>query len=212
MQSPQDEPEFTRWNKRYDTPDYLFGTAPSTLLSDHAQLFTPGASALLPADGEGRNGVYLASLGLNVTTFDIAPNATAKARKLAAAQGVTLDIREGSVTSWNWTERHYDYVIGVFFQFVAPQARRQIFAGIAAALNPGGLVLLRGYTPKQLDYRTGGPSEVENLYTAEMLAASFPGFAILHSELRETILSEGTRHTGMSAFIDFIARKPEQSL
>lgn len=203
--------ERERWNQRYDTEDYVFGTEPSDFLVEQANIFHPGQRVLVIADGEGRNGVFLAERGLDVTSFDIAPHGIAKARRLAQSRGVSLAIREGNVATWNWAESPYDAVVGIFFQFVGPQLRTRVFQGIATALKPGGLALLHGYTPKQLVYRTGGPSEVENLYTSQLLQDSFPDFEVLHLLEKEKILSEGSRHSGMSALIDFVARKPTRT-
>lgn len=196
------------WNQRYAVEDYIFGTEPSDILRDNVHLLRAGQTALAIADGEGRNGVYLAKLGLQVTSFDISDIAISKAKKLAARHAVQLTMLESDIDSWRWTPAVFDAVVGIFFQFLDPVPRAEAFAGIIATLKPGGLVFLRGYTPKQLDHKTGGPSNVENLYTPELLTGAFPGFEILKVAELEIILNEGPRHTGMSAFVDFIARKP----
>ncbi|HQT39154.1 MAG TPA: methyltransferase domain-containing protein [Acidocella sp.] len=196
------------WNQRYAVDEYIFGTEPSDILSKNSDLFQPGQRALAIADGEGRNGVYLASLGLQVTSFDISEVAIQKAKKLATREKVILTILESDIESWRWEEAAFDAVVGVFFQFLDPLSRANVFAGMIATLKPGGLVFLRGYTPKQLDYKTGGPSTVENLYTPDLLTSAFQGFEILQLDEHEVNLNEGPRHTGMSAFVDFIARKP----
>ncbi len=200
--------EYEKWAKRYAVDEYIFGTAPSTLLSDHAALLQPGMTALSIADGEGRNGVYLAERGLAVTSFDFSPPAIAKARRLAASRNVSLTMHQADITQWDWARTQYDAVIGVFFQFLAPPERAAAFKGIAAAVRPGGLLLLRGYTPKQLDHNTGGPSQLDHFYTPDLLRHSFPGFDIIHLAEQEQQLTEGSRHAGMSAYVDFIACKP----
>jgi SAM-dependent methyltransferase len=196
------------WNQRYAVEDYIFGTEPSDILSDNSNLLHPGQTALAIADGEGRNGVYLAKLGLQVTSFDISEVAIVKAKKLAARHDAQLTMLQSDIDSWRWAPAAFDVVAGIFFQFLDPAPRAETFAKIIATLKPGGLVFLRGYTPKQLDYKTGGPSNVENLYTPELLTNAFPDFEILKLAELEVILNEGPRHTGMSAFVDFIARKP----
>ena len=195
------------WNQRYAVEEYIFGTEPSDILTKNAHLFHPGQRALAIADGEGRNGVYLASLGLQVTSFDISDVAIQKAKKLAAQQQVALTILESDIESWHWEDAAFDAVVGIFFQFLDPALRANAFAGMAATLKPGGLVFLRGYTPKQIEYKTGGPSTVENLYTPKLLTSAFADFEILQLMAQEVILNEGPRHNGMSAFVDFIARK-----
>lgn len=195
------------WEDRFATPDYVFGTDPALFLTDHADRFTPGTSVLSVADGEGRNSVHLAARGCAVTALEYAPSAVDKARKLAAAQQVTVDFRLADVLAHDWNER-YDIVLGIFIQFVGPDDRARLFDGMARATRPGGLIMLHGYTPKQRDYRTGGPAAVENLYTPDMLAAAFDGWEILVNHPHERIIEEGRGHSGRSALIDFIARRP----
>jgi cyclopropane fatty-acyl-phospholipid synthase-like methyltransferase len=196
------------WNQRYAIDDYIFGKEPSDILVRHKHILRPGETALSIADGEGRNATYLAELGMQVTSFDFSETAIAKAKMLNAERGVTVNILQSDIESWAWTPNAYDAVVGVFFQFLDPAARTVVFAGMAETLKPGGCVFLRGYTPLQLEYKTGGPSEVENLYTPDLLRAAFPGFELIHLSDEITMLNEGPRHTGMSAFVDFIARKP----
>ncbi|HQT63711.1 MAG: hypothetical protein B7Z75_01690 [Acidocella sp. 20-57-95] len=196
------------WNQRYAIDDYIFGKEPSDILVRHQHILRPGETALAIADGEGRNATYLAELGMQVTSFDFSETAIAKAKMLNAERGVSVNILQSDIESWAWTPNTYDAVIGIFFQFLDPVARSVVFAGMAETLKPGGCVFLRGYTPLQLEYKTGGPSEVENLYTPDLLRAAFPGFELIHLSDQITMLNEGPRHKGMSAFVDFIARKP----
>lgn len=198
--------ELARWNERFSAPDYIFGTAPNAFLASKAALLGPGQRALCVADGEGRNSVWLAEQGLDVTAFDISPVGVAKARKLAAERGVRVAHEVASVYEWSWPQARFDVVAAIFVQFADPAMRRFLFERMAASLKPAGLVLVEGYTPKQLEYRTGGPSRIENLYTAQLLRSSFPGFEILELREYEAELEEGSRHAGISALIDFVAR------
>lgn len=204
------DPELLRWNQRFSAPHFVFGTAPNKFLAAQAPRLKPGMSALCVADGEGRNSVWLAKQGLKVTAFDFSPVALEKARKFARESGAAVDYRQSAVGDWNWDERQYDVVAAIFIQFSPPDERAQVFAGVVRALKPGGLVILQGYSPAQLKYDTGGPKQVENLYTEELLRDSFPGFEILHLGSREEELDEGTRHKGMSAVIDLVARKARE--
>lgn len=196
------------WDQRYAADEYIFGTEPSDILTRHMQYIEAGETALAIADGEGRNGVYLARQGLQVTSFDISPVGVAKAKRLAAQHQAALTMLESDIKSWDWKPEAFDAVVGIFFQFLDPVARSEVFAGISRTLKPNGRVFLRGYTPRQHHYKTGGPSEIENLYTPDLLLAAFQGFEVLHLEEQEVELNEGPRHSGMSAFVDFIARKP----
>jgi ubiquinone/menaquinone biosynthesis C-methylase UbiE len=199
--------ELDRWNERYSTPDYHFGTAPNEFLKSQRDLLKPGMKALVVADGEGRNGVWLAEQGLDVHTFDFSPNGIAKARKLAAARGVTLRMEQGDIHHWDWPEAAYDVVVAIFIQFSPVAERTKVFAGLKNALKPGGLLLMEGYRPEQLKYGTGGPKEVEQLYTRALLEQAFGDFASLDIREYDAVLHEGERHVGMSAVIDLVGRR-----
>lgn len=202
------------WSARYRDAgeDYLFGTAPNRFLAAHAALFATGGRALSVADGEGRNAVWLARQGLKVTATEISPVAVAKAQKLAAGQHVEVDFAVADVLTPAWPPADYaaafDFMVGIFIQFAAPAERERLFAGMKRAVKPGGLILVQGYTPKQLEYRTGGPPTVENLYTREMLLDLFDDFEILELREHEDVLEEGRAHKGRSALIDLVARRP----
>src|SRR5262245_42822610 len=199
--------ELERWETRFAAPGYLFGTAPNTFLRSHADLLRPGQKALAIADGEGRNGVWLAEQGLDVLSVDFSPTALAKARALAAERGVALRTVETDLAQWEWPREAFDAVVAIFIQFADAAQRPKIFAGIRRALKPGGLLLLQGYRPEQLNYRTGGPSEVERLYTRALLQEAFGDFSTLDIKEHDSVINEGSGHVGMSALIDLVARK-----
>ena len=200
--------ELERWNARFSAPDYIFGTAPNAFLASNASRLKRGQSALSVADGEGRNSVWLAEQGLEVSAFDFSPNGVAKARKLAASRGVKVRYELASVYDWSWPAAAFDVVAAIFVQFADPAMRAFMFERMARALKPGGLLLIEGYTPQQLQYATGGPKQVDQLYTPQLLRSEFAGFEVLELREYEAELDEGSRHKGMSAVIDFVARKP----
>lgn len=197
-----------QWNDRYAGEELLFGEEPNAFLAAQAALLRPGMKALAVADGEGRNGVWLAEQGLDVMSIDISEVAQAKAARLARSRSVALDLRLADVADWEWPAEAFDLVVAIFIQFADPAQREKIFAGIRRTLKPGGLLLLEGYRPEQIAYGTGGPPTVENLYTAPMLRAAFDGFEILSLAEYDAEVQEGSGHSGMSALIDLVARKP----
>lgn len=197
----------TTWDARFAREDYIFGIAPNVFLTQQAQRLAPGMRALCVADGEGRNSVWLAQQGLEVVAFDIAPLGVAKARRLADRRGVRVDYRVASVEEWEWTPEAFDVVAAIFVQFAAPAVRAKMFEGMLATLKPGGWLLLQGYTPRQLAYRTGGPPCAEHLYTPELLRAAFGAHDIVELREHDDVLAEGTQHAGMSALIDCVVRK-----
>lgn len=196
------------WNQRFEGSDYLFGTEPNEYLRTHADKLRPDGRVLCVADGEGRNSVWLAQRGMHVEAFDIAAVGVGKARKLAAAAGVDVHYDVADCDGWRWPIAAYDAVIAIFIQFADPPMRERLFARIAAALAPGGVLVLQGYTPQQLEFKTGGPPILSHLYTADMLRAAFGTLEIV--ELQEYIaeLAEGSHHVGRSTLVGMLARKP----
>ena len=199
------------WNARFAREDFLFGEEPNVFLRAQAHWLPPGGSVLCVADGEGRNSVWLAEQGFRVTAFDFASNAVAKARRLAQRRKVSVSHELGDAYTWPWTSERYDAVVAVFIQFLPPDERDGVFAGMESAVAPGGLFLLEGYRPEQVDYRTGGPPRREHMYTREWLQRTFFGWEILVLEGYDAEIHEGQAHKGMSALIDLVARKPEES-
>jgi SAM-dependent methyltransferase len=199
--------ELEQWEARFSDPEYIFGTAPNAFLRTHAHLLPVQGKVLAVADGEGRNGVWLAERGLDVLSVDFSPKALAKAEALARTRGVSLQLQRVDLITWAWPTAAFDAVAAIFIQWATPEQRERVFAGIRQALKPGGLLLLQGYRPEQLVYKTGGPSQVENLYTRAMLTEAFAGFADLEISEHDSVIAEGTRHTGMAAVIDLVGRK-----
>ncbi len=198
------------WSARYRDAgeDYLFGTAPNKFLAAQAERFGAGMSVLSVADGEGRNAVWLAEQGCQVSATEISPVALEKAAKLAKGRHVEVDWLQADILNWEWPLEAYDAVVGIFVQFATPAERPRQIGGMKQAVKPGGLLFLQGYTPKQLEFRTGGPSAVENLYTEAMLRELFADWEIVLLHEHEDTIEEGTAHVGRSALIDLVARKP----
>jgi cyclopropane fatty-acyl-phospholipid synthase-like methyltransferase len=195
------------WDERYSGDEYFYGTEPNAFLVSQLARIKPGMKCLTVADGEGRNGVWLAEQGLNVLSVDASSVAQAKAQRLAQQRGVKMRFAQIDLITWDGGGETFDVVAAIFIQFVGPAQRPQLFAQLKRLLKPGGLLLLQGYTPRQLDYKTGGPSQVENLYTEAMLREAFANIDILHLSEHDDIIREGSGHSGMSALIDVVVRK-----
>lgn len=196
------------WDGRFGGPDFLFGTAPNAYLASHRALLAAGGSALAVADGEGRNSVWLAQQGLMVDAFDISPVGVAKAERLARLAGVSVNLHVRDCDSWDWQSDAYDVVAAIFVQFAGPEMRRRLFAGMISTLKPGGYLIVQGYTPEQLDYKTGGPGLLDHLYTGDMMRAEFAALEIIELREYDSVLAEGTQHVGRSALLGMVARKP----
>lgn len=196
------------WNNRFAGETYVFGEEPNAFLARQQARLPRSGRALAVADGEGRNGVWLAQQGLSVHSVDGSSVAQEKASRLAAARGVTLELELADLSDWSWPEATYDVVAAIFIQFAGPELRAAMFAGMKRSLKPGGLLLIEGYRPEQIAYGTGGPRVVENLYTEAMLAEAFAEFEILELAAYDADIQEGPGHSGMSALVDLVARKP----
>lgn len=194
------------WDDRFATEDYVFGTEPAQGLTRNADLLPTRGRALCVAEGEGRNAVWLAERGLDVTAFDASATALEKARRLAGTRGVAVDFRKADAETFDWGAESYDLVVAIFIQFAGPDLRDRIFAGLKTALAPGGTLVLHGYRPEQVDLGTGGPPHRENMYTEAMLREAFGDLTILRLDAYDTVIEEGRGHNGPSALIDLVAR------
>ena len=199
--------ELEFWDKRYETPGYLFGTEPAQFLKEQAGQMPDASRTLCVADGEGRNSVYLASLGHQVTAFDQSELGVAKARALAADKGVNPVFQVTDIETWDWS-RQYDVVVAIFIQFAPPDLRDRILEWLGQAVTPGGMLLLHGYVPRQIEYGTGGPPNAANMYTVELLREKYSGLNIQRLEEYDRDVDEGRGHSGRSALIDLVATKP----
>jgi SAM-dependent methyltransferase len=199
--------EFERWESRYAGADYAFGKEPNYFLASCKRLLPKSGRVLVVADGEGRNGVWLAEQGLDVLSIDFSPTALRKARALAAEHHVAITLQQADVHTWDYPEASFDVVVEIFTQFSSPPERAMKWAGMRRALKPGGLLIIQGYTPEQLTFGTGGPKQVENLYTRAMLESAFCDFRNVKIIEEEREIYEGTSHGGMSAVINLTAIK-----
>ena len=198
------------WNERFAKEEFIFGKEPNEYLVQQAQQYLqPNSQVLCIADGEGRNSVWLAKQGMRVDAFDVSDIAIAKAKQFAKDNAVEVGYSLSDTDGWNWQENTYDAIVAIFIQFADPAMRERIFQNVQRALRPGGVFILQGYTPKQLEYKTGGPSLIEHLYTEEHIRELVGGMQILDLRAYERELSEGARHKGMSALLGLTAQKPK---
>lgn len=199
------------WEERFAaSQDYLFGTDPTQFLTDHRHFLTAGQHALSVADGEGRNSVYMAQQGLKVTALEFAPSAIERARQLALARGVSLRQVSADMLVDDWVEEEkFHLVVGIFIQFASPAERKKQFEDIQRSCKPGGLVMIHGYTAKQLEFGTGGPPFADRMYDEAQMRRDFTDWEILECRAYEREIPKGRGHSGMSALLDLIALKPQ---
>ncbi|MSO47565.1 MAG: class I SAM-dependent methyltransferase [Thermoleophilia bacterium] len=197
-----------QWEEKFSTPEYQFGTAPNGFLVRENSRLKPQAKVLCIADGEGRNSIWLAEQGHRVHAVEAAMNAIEKARALALERGVTVKHEQVDLEDWEWPVEQYDAVVAIFIQFTDTVGRARMFAQMAAALRPSGVLLLEGYGPGQLAYGTGGPKSLDHLYAVDELRTAFPTLTVALLEEYDVKLDEGPRHRGMSSLVDLVAVKP----
>lgn len=194
------------WDERYRRPDFYYGTEPNAWLRSQAWRLRPGMRALAVADGEGRNGVWLASQGLAVTTVDGSAVAVEKARALAARHGVEIDACHADLASWTWPTG-MDLAVAIYAH-LPPELRASVHAQAAACLRPGGLVLLEGFAKAQLGRSSGGPKSLDMLFDPDTLRLEFEGLELVELLSGEVLLDEGPGHQGLGAVVRLVARRP----
>jgi 2-polyprenyl-3-methyl-5-hydroxy-6-metoxy-1,4-benzoquinol methylase len=193
-----------KWQRRYAEREFLFGTAPNAFLQSQSFRLRAGMRALCPGEGEGRNAVWLARQGLPVTAVDFAPAALEHALALAARERVAITTIEADLSRWAWPRESFDLVVLTFVQLPEDE-RVPVHAGAAAALAPGGLLLLEGFAKGE---RLGcGPPTDDARYDAAMLRADFSGLEVLELMAGTTTLHEGTGHQGAASVVRLVARK-----
>jgi SAM-dependent methyltransferase len=203
-----DRPDAPDWDARYTGEGYLFGSEPNEFLASCRPLLGDRGRVLCVADGEGRNSVWLAAQGLAVVAFDASPVGVAKARRLAEERGVSVRYDVADADGWQWPQEAFDVAVAIYIQFAPPPMRRRLFGRIWQALRPGGLFLLEGYRLEQLAYGTGGPRVPDQLYTEAQLREELAAFTLEEVRSYDAMIDEGPAHSGMSAVIDVVARRP----
>lgn len=192
------------WNERYNTPDYFYGTEPNDFVKENAHLL--GGPVLSLGEGEGRNGVYLASRGLDVLGVDGSDIGLAKAQQLATSRGLTIRTEVTDLSDYAPAANSFGAVISIFAHLPS-SLRATLYPLVERALKPGGIFLLESYSKSQLARDTGGPKDVDMLLTSTIIEAAFPNCEVIHSRELDREVMEGIHHFGLSSVVQFIARK-----
>lgn len=191
------------WDKAYSSNDYVYGKTPNNFLSDNFESLPKGRILLL-GEGEGRNSVFLASQGYSVTAVDISPVGLEKARKLAEEAGVNIETICADLESYDLGEQCWDGIVSIFCH-LPPNTRKAVHQQIKTALKPSGVFLVEGYTPEQLNFKTGGPPVAEMMISQSILSEELNSLQFSHLVELEREVNEGIKHHGMAAVVQGIA-------
>jgi SAM-dependent methyltransferase len=197
------------WDERYQTPEYIFGDQPCQWLIMNQHRLPQSGKALALGDGEGRNGVFLAELGFEVTSVDLSEVGLSKARELASKRGVTIQTVQADLEYYKIEAESQDLIVSIYCHL--PDAiRKLVHERAEVALKPGGLFILEAFHHSQLKYQSGGPKTTDLLYDLDALLGDFQTLQILEAFDGLCYLDEGARHSGIGHIVRLVLQKPKQ--
>ncbi len=194
------------WNERYSEDGLAYGESPNVFLTEVTEHIPAGGHVLVVGDGEGRNGVWLAQQGFDVTCVDYSPVAIEKTKQLAQKNNVSVNAICADLTEWDWPKNEYDVVVSIYVHF-PPDVRTELKKKMVDSLKSGGKILMEAFNKDQLKYKSGGPPVLEMLFSEEMLRNDFSSVDILEIEEKVVYLDEGKYHCGDGAVVRMIAQK-----
>lgn len=199
-----------RWNDRYSSEEFAYGTAPNNYLKEQLEKLNPG-SILFPAEGEGRNAVFAAQSGWKVAAFDISAEGKNKALKLAEANNVEMDYQVGELETLDYQTEQFDAIALIYAHFPAA-IKSSIHKTLETYLRKGGFIIFEAFSKKHLEYlaindKVGGPKDIESLFSIEEIQSDFPNYEIIQLEEKEIELNEGLFHNGKGSVIRFVGKK-----
>jgi SAM-dependent methyltransferase len=195
-----------QWDERYARQEYIYGTNPNSFLKEKLALLKPGR-IIFPADGEGRNAVYAATLGWETEASDQSTEGQKKAVQLANQKGVSIHYFIQPLDQWNPEPNQYDCIALIFVHL--PEAlRKRVHQSAIKALKPGGTLILEAFTINQLTRNSGGPRNPELLFTADQIKADFINLSEVEIQEAQVILDEGPLHQGLADVIQLTWHKP----
>ncbi|OXA71590.1 SAM-dependent methyltransferase [Flavobacterium aquidurense] len=199
-----------RWDNRYSSEEFAYGTAPNNYLKEQLEKLEPGR-ILFPAEGEGRNAVFAAKSGWKVAAFDISEEGKNKALKLAEASNITIEYQVGELETLHYQPEQFDAIALIYAHFPA-EIKSAIHKTLETYLRKDGMIIFEAFSKKHLEYlaindKVGGPKDIESLFSIQEIQADFPNYEIIALEEKEIELSEGLFHNGKGSVIRFVGRK-----
>lgn len=193
------------WNDRYSEKAYAYGELPNAFIKEELAKLKPG-KILFPAEGEGRNSVYAATQGWEVYAFDPSIEGKKKAELLATKHKVKIQYDLAAYQDASYPTENFD-CIAFTFTHMPPELRVLTHKKLSTFLKPGGIVLMEAFSKQQIDKNTGGPKNIEFLFSKEILESDFSGFSKVEIFETETVLSEGPYHQGLASVVRMVAKK-----
>ena len=193
------------WNQRYSATEFAYGEQPNSFIAEELKKLSPG-KILFPAEGEGRNAVYAAKLGFEVTAFDPSSEGKKKAEMLAASEKVNIDSRLMGYENVDFPRASFDCIVLVFAHMPGSM-RNLVHHKLVSCLKPGGKLILEGFSKEQIQKESGGPRSLDFLFSEKELRLDFSEFLSLEIEEREVVLDEGPYHQGPASVIRVVGVK-----
>lgn len=196
------------WNSRFQAENYVYGKEPNVFLSEMQKKLNLSGDVLTIAEGEGRNAVFLAEQGMNVTAWDYAESGLAKTKKLAEERSVDVQTKLVDLNEAVWEKNKWDELVCIFGHF-PKELRQKTLRGVKEAVKPVGFFITEVYSRYQIPYKSGGPKELDFLYTPEEFLQTFADWRIVHFFMGEVVRHEGELHNGLAHVIQFAGQKPD---
>jgi 2-polyprenyl-3-methyl-5-hydroxy-6-metoxy-1,4-benzoquinol methylase len=196
----------SKWDERYQTENYFYGKDPNDFLKETIKMIPPGSRILCLAEGEGRNAVYLASLGFRVTALDQSSVGLSKLTQLASEKNVHVETILADLSEYKIEANTWDAIVSIWCHLPST-LRKIVYSDCVKGLKHGGLFILEAYTPKQLEFKTGGPDNIDLLLTKEIIKEELLGLECFTLIEKNREIYEGQGHRGMSAVVQVLAKK-----
>jgi 2-polyprenyl-3-methyl-5-hydroxy-6-metoxy-1,4-benzoquinol methylase len=199
-----------KWDDRYSSTEFAYGEQPNNYLKEQL-IKIPAGTILFPAEGEGRNAVYAATLGWKAYAFDISVEGKKKAMQLANKNNVDINYEVAEFQSLKYQLHQFDAMALIYAHFPA-DVKSGYHKTLTTYLRPGGVVIFEAFSKKHLDYVTknekvGGPKEIDVLFSIEEIQSDFENFEIIELTEQEVQLNEGLYHIGNGSVLRFVGRK-----
>jgi 2-polyprenyl-3-methyl-5-hydroxy-6-metoxy-1,4-benzoquinol methylase len=195
------------WNQKYERSTFVYGKHPNAFLTEVAPgAISPAGHVLSLGEGEGRNAVWMARQGWQVTAVDYSSRALEKLQQYATESDLNIETHCRDVVDFDFGRDLWDAIV-ILHIHLLPAERRSVHRRAAQALRPRGVIVLEALRPEQLDQPTGGPESSLCLYTPDDLWEDFRALDIELIRAEDRYIEAG-EHRGMTSVVSLLARRP----